>query len=99
MQPPLLDIEMSDGSRKFAELPETAGFNEIRTHSALLKSSVETDFITDNVTEMWLDFSFRDHSFCINNQFGEYWFFVKDPSCPNSLLMRVRDHFSSLLCK
>ena len=95
----LLDIRMNDGSRHFSELPEAVGFDEIRQHSAQLAGAIETGFISDDVTEMWLDLEYRGHAFSVNNQFGDYWFFVRDPECANPILSEIGNHFSSLLCK
>jgi len=56
-----------------------------------------TGFLEDHVTEAWIDFTYRQHSFTINNQFGEYWFFVDDPACPDAVLAEVTTHFSKIL--
>jgi hypothetical protein len=56
-----------------------------------------TKYLTDNVTEMWLDFSFRGHSFTVNNQYGEFWFFVTDPACPDDIRTAVVEHCELLL--
>jgi len=56
------------------------------------------NYLTDNVTEMWLDFSFRGHRFIVNNQLGEYWFFVTEPICPDDILRAVVEYCESLLC-
>lgn len=37
------------------------------------------------------------HSFSINDQFGDYWFFVDNPNCPDEILERVLAHFQVLL--
>lgn len=87
------------GPENFANLPETVFFDKMRKHLRSLDGSVETGLLTDQVTEMWLDFNYNGHSFSINNQYGEYWFFVKDPICPDDVLTRVTTHFESLLDK
>jgi hypothetical protein len=66
---------MSDGSRKFiADLPGAA----------------VTDFITDGVTEAWIDFTLEGEHFTVNNQLGEFWFFVRNPGARHcgQLLLR-----------
>jgi hypothetical protein len=88
----LLAIKMHDGSRHFAELPETVSWHELRRHVERLRGATVTNFLTDNVTEVWIDFSFRGHEFGINNQFGSYWFFVRDWSCPEEILEAVVTH-------
>ncbi len=90
---------MSDGCRHFAELPETVFFDVLREYAATLEGSSETAFVTDWVTEVWLDFDFSGHKFSINNQMGEYWFFVQDPDCSDEILGKVREHFRILLEK
>ena len=92
--PKLFDYRMEDGSRNFADLPETVFFDELRTHLKGLTGAVETSFLTDWVTEVWLAFDHRGHSFSINNQYGDYWFFVKDPACPDEILTEVIEHFA-----
>lgn len=94
--PRLFDFRMKDGSRNFADLPEIAYFNELRSHARKLAGSSEAGFATDWVTEVWLDFEYRGHRFSINNQMGEYWFFVEDPNCPDDILVEVVRHFESI---
>jgi len=56
-----------------------------------------TNTITDEVTEAWIDFRYRGHEFSINNQSGEFWFFVEDPACHPSVLEAVLSHCKLLL--
>jgi len=98
----IIDMRMHDGSRHFGGLPETYDahrpqWDVLRDHVAVLEGAVLTGFVTDNVTEAWIDFDFRGHGFSINNQHGEWWFFVADPACPDEILERVLDHFEGLL--
>jgi hypothetical protein len=93
----LTNHTMNDGSRKFAELPQTRLWHQLRDHLQTLRSAVVTSFLTDGVTEAWIDFTFRGHSFTINDQFGDYWFFVDDPSCPDEILAEVVSHCERLL--
>ena len=83
---------MNDGSRHFGDLPESLGWYQLRKHIEHLDGAQVTDFITDNITEVWIDFAYRGHQFSINNQFGEYWFFVENPQCSDELLQAVLDH-------
>jgi hypothetical protein len=92
----LFDVRMNDGSRHFAELPEIAWFDEMRSHLKELTGAAETGYVTDAVTEMWLDFCFAGHNFSINNQMSCYWFFVDDPACDDSVLEQVVDHFETI---
>jgi hypothetical protein len=90
---------MHDGSRNFCNLPEAVFFDELRRHASKLTTAKITGFLTDSVTEVWLDFNFRGQKFSINNQYGDYWFFVEDPECPDNILIEVMEHFRKLLKK
>jgi len=93
----LLNIIMHDGSRHFADLPESASWEKLQEHIALLSGVTDTKMTTDHVTEAWIDFNFRGHKFSVNNQFGNYWFFVEDPETPDEILAAVLDHCRGFL--
>ena len=93
----LLNIEMKDCSRHFGDLPQTVLWHQLRNHIENLVGAEVTHFITDNVTEAWIDFSYRGHRFSVNDQFGAYWFFVNDPTCPDEILEAVLSHCELLL--
>ncbi len=93
----LFDLRMHDGSRHFAGLPMSTLWYEVRDHVETLDGAVLTGFVTDHVTEAWIDFAYEGHQFSINDQHGEYWFFVKDPACPDAVLLPVLRHFERLL--
>ncbi len=95
--PRIYDMRMNDGSRHFAGLPETRNEYAMREHVRELEGAVLTGFVTDDVTEAWIDFTYGGHAFSINNQHGDWWFFVQDPSCPEDVLVAVLDHFERLL--
>jgi len=88
---------MNDGGRHFAGLPETYDWHRLHAHARCLACATVTGFMTDDVTEAWLDFTYRDHVFSVNNQFGEWWFFVQDPACSDAILHAVIEHFEGLL--
>jgi hypothetical protein len=92
----LLNERMGDGSRQFGELPLRADWYEVRDHVLRLPGARLTQFLCDDVTEAWIDFSYEGHTFTINDQLGAYWFFVDAPTCPEALLRRVLDHFEQL---
>ena len=96
MKSSLTDIRMSDGSRQFASLPEVWPFWRLREHIAKMAGAVETDFVSDGLVEMWLDFSFEGQRFTVNNQCGEFWFFVTNPNCPDEILVAVVNHFEAM---
>jgi len=89
---PLLNISMKDGSRHFLSLLESFPWEPFRDHFAMLPNAAITNFVTDHITEVWIDFSYEGHAFTINNQFGEFWFLVSDPNCPNTILEKVASH-------
>ena len=93
----LMNITMSDGSRQFGELPQSASWYKLRRHIGKLDGASVTEFITDHVTEAWIDFSFRGYQFTVNNQFGNYWFFANDAQAPDEILETVLSHCRSLL--
>lgn len=86
-----------DGSRHFGDLPQTALWYELRDHIGELGSAAITGFVTDHVTEAWVDFTYRGHRFSVNDQSSDYWFFVEDPRCPDAILEAVLSH-CKLLC-
>lgn len=98
----LFDIRMNDGSRHFGELPETYDpkqpeWHRIKQHVPSLAGAELASFVTDDVTEAWIVFSFSGQRFSLNNQQGMWWFFVEDVACPEALMQRVLDHFEQLL--
>ncbi len=95
--PDIFDFRMHDGSRNFTDLPMTQDWYAVRDHVRLLPGATLTGFVTDDVTEAWIDFTWRGHRFSINNQYGDDWFFVDDPLCPEGFLMEVRAHWAELL--
>jgi hypothetical protein len=97
MTPSLINLIMHDGSRHFGDLPQTVLWYAVCDHVAQLPGATLTGFVTDGVTEAWIDFAYQGHSFSINDQFGDYWFFVKDPACPDEILREVLNHFADLL--
>ena len=88
---------MADGSRHFGDLPQTVLWYDLRDHIQNLEGAVLTAFVTDNVTEAWIDFTYQNHEFSVNDQNGSYWFFVKDPRCPDDILRAVLSHCSAVL--
>jgi len=93
----LYSVIMHDGSRHFGDLPQTVLWHGLRDHIEGLSGAAVTGFVTDEVTEAWIDFSYRGHEFSVNDQYGEYWFFVRDPECPDEILEAVLSHCKLLL--
>lgn len=97
MKASLLNFVMHDGSRQFSELAESCGWDDFRRHIESLPGATITNYLTDHVTEMWLDFTFLGHYFTVNNQQGNFCFFVRAPACPDDILTAVIEHCESLL--
>lgn len=93
----LFSTIMNDGSRHFGDLPQTVLWHELRDHIGRLDGATVTHFVTDNVTEAWIDFTYRSCRFSVNDQMGEYWFFVEDPKCPDEILEAVLSYCQQLL--
>ena len=93
----IFSMIMHDGSRHFGGLPQTVLWEEMRDHIATLPGATITGFVCDYVTEAWIDFTYAGHSFSVNDQYGDYWFFVDDPACPDHVLVDVLDHCEMLL--
>lgn len=96
-EPKLTDFRTHDGARQFLSLPQSQLWYAVRDHVAKLNGATLTGFVCDDVTEAWIDFTCQEHSFTINDQYGEYWFFANDPECPESILRLVAAHFAKLL--
>ncbi len=95
----LFDLKMNDGSRHFVDMPEVVFFDEVADHVEDLEGAEITEYITNGVLEMWLEFTFSGHKFYVTNQLSDYWFFVQDPNCADEILLEVVDHFRRLLEK
>jgi hypothetical protein len=95
--PEITDHRMHDGSSNFLSLPESKPWTLTRDHISRLNGAVTEDYLTDDVTEVWIDFRYKGYEFTINNQLGEFWFFVNDPACPETVLEVVAEHFAEFL--
>jgi hypothetical protein len=93
----VVDLRAHDGSRQFLALPATRGPRALRDHLAKLPGARIGGVVSDGITESWIDFEFGDHAFTVNEQFGEYWFFVRDPGCPPAVLAAVAAHCAGWL--
>ena len=93
----LFENKLNDGSRHFVDMPEIVFFDEVADHVEELDGAEITEFITNGVVEIWLEFEYRGHIFTVTNQFGDYWFFVQNPNCPDEILLEVVDHYRKLL--
>jgi len=94
-----LKDKLGDDARHFVDFPEVIFFDEFHDHLEALSGTEIKEFEVDGILEMWLEFTFREHTFFVNNRMGDYWFFVSDPKCPDEILMEIADHFRKLLEK
>lgn len=97
----LIDLRMRDGSRHFGSFRErydadSPEWHRLRDHVARLEGATLTGFVTDEVTEAWIDLTWRGHAFSLNNQHGEWWLFVADPACPDEILEEILRHFTRI---
>lgn len=94
-----LKAKLPNEARHFVDFPEVIFFDEVSDHVENLEGAKITEFEMDGTVEMWLEFRFREHQFFVNNRFGDYWFFVEDPQCPEEILLEIANHFRKLLEK
>jgi hypothetical protein len=93
----LLDIRIHDGWRQFARLPASNDWRLVREHIGRLSGAKAADFLWDGGAQAGIDFVYKGQVFAINDQFGEYWFFVQDPRCRDGVLCEVKAHWEELL--
>ena len=85
-----------DGSRHFLSLRQSIPSDALVAAMKAMPDIAINKFI-ETIPESWIDFDFRGHKFAINDQFGEYWFFVKDAACQENILLSLRDRFATIL--
>ena len=91
-----LDQRMPDGSRLFASFKFPVSWPVFRQHLEQMQSLKVTRFVTDGVTEGWLDFDYFGHHFTVNDPQGEFFVFVDDAECPSFILGELMKHFRKL---
>ncbi len=92
-----LKENLPEAALHFADFPEVIFFDEVLDHVEKLEGTDIKQFEMDGVVEMWLEFTYRKNNFYINNRFGDFWFFVANPECPEEILLEVANHFRKLL--
>jgi hypothetical protein len=95
----LLENKIKNGARHFVDMPEVVFFDDVADHVEDLDDAEITEFETDGVVEMWLEFEYRKHNFFVTNQLGDYQFYVEDADCPEEILLEIATHFRRLLEK
>ena len=96
MEVKLQYFQMRDKSRHFAELPEIVEWEALRDHILTLPGTKLTGYLTDHITEVWIDFAYRQHTFTVNKQFGDFWFFVSDSHCSDDILIEIVHHCAKM---
>jgi hypothetical protein len=99
MKAKLINAITHSKSRQFVDLPESVDWEVLRGHLEKFSGALVTDYVSDGVTEMWLDFNYKGYKFSINNQYGEYWFFSQNPVCPEEILIEIVEYCEELLMK
>lgn len=92
-----LKIEAHGDWRHFVDMPEIVFFDEFYDYLEKLEGVEITEFVADGVVEIRLDFEFRGNEFFVDNHFENYRFFVKNPECPDEILLEIIAHFRRLL--
>ena len=94
----LREYEFDNGTRMFAELWDTCGVEELRTHAKKLR---KLELLTSPNIQIdpaaLMSFEYGGFEFFVVSSQGEYFFYVCDCSAPDSLLMTVAIHFNKLL--
>lgn len=89
---------MHGGSLHFAIFSDTIAPLSVPLKIIRLKGAFPTAYVP-GLDETWIDFRYRNHKFSIHRTLGDYWFFVENPDCPESILDRVSQHFSKYFPK
>ncbi|TLD70560.1 hypothetical protein FEM03_12625 [Phragmitibacter flavus] len=92
----LVDHRMPDGSRLFIEFPIRHPWSLIHSHLATLDELTITRFVTDDITEGWLDFTFLHHEFTVHDPLDSYLVFVKAPACDIFIQLEILEHLRNL---
>ncbi len=99
MKSKLINLITHSKSRQFVDLPESVDWKVLRGHLEKMPDAFVTDYVSDGVTEMWLDFNYKGNRFSVNNQFGEYWFFSENPVCSEEILIEIVEYCEELLMR
>lgn len=89
--------ELIENARHFVDFPEVIFFDDFADHIEELFGAEITEFGADGTFEMWLEFTFSNHRFFVNNKLGDYQFYVADEKCPDEILLEIANHFRKLL--
>jgi hypothetical protein len=93
----LLNEIMSDGSRNFLLLPVGSTPPLYLLFRVFTLWGAYPIAYVPSYSESWIDFRYRGQKFSINNQFGDYWFFVHNSDCDENILLQVANYFQRVL--
>ena len=74
-------------------------FDEFVDHISSLSGCEITEFEADGVVRVWIEFSYRENRFFVDNNLGDFRLFVEDPECDENILFEIADHLRLLLEK
>ena len=57
----------------------------------LATPGVNITAVIDSITETWIDFEYAGHALSAHNPLNDFWLFVRDPECPETLLLDVEN--------
>ncbi len=83
----------------FCKFPQTRFWFEVGERLLKLRGVAVTDAADDPMVGSWLCFTFREHSFTIIAEGGEFVFFVEDRDCPEVVRAEVSAHFGPLFAE
>ena len=87
---------MADGSVLFAELSGNISWAELRDHLERIDQLLIMKFVTDGITEAWLDFYYHGQHCTVHCPLDDYLVFAQDGNCPAFMLMELIEHFRML---
>ncbi len=94
-----LKEKLPENAFHFADFPEVVFFDEFSDHLETLEGAEIVRFEVDGIIEVWIEFTYANQYFYVNNQFGDYKFIVRDPKTPELILLEIANHFRSILEK
>jgi hypothetical protein len=92
----LIDERTEDGSRRFAQLPLAAAWDEVCQHLLMLPGVEPAAAWCDKRPPGTLDFRFGGHQFRVHRRQEELSLLVCDPLCSDLLLFQIAHHLGKL---
>jgi len=86
----IFSIISHDGkSKHFFSLPELIPMEELTKSLESIPGVDIKNELTDSVTEIWVDFNYQGSNYSVNNQHGDYYFFVDDLELSDEILQNT----------